>query len=199
MDRNSPDFYVEKTEDGVRDAEEFAKYTMELCKPRMHRAESLGTCTDSESEDSSTAGEEPVVSPHNGNNNNKVVASAAISREGPALVTPVITPRFVPSCTPEMLQVLLRLLPPPHYHCHSNVHSMHSFPAHSFSLPVPSSSIHHFPLPSRHWANYQISTSYPSNLTSLSHKARSHGSVSSTLVSSSSRNSSSSSSKSTTR
>lgn len=56
MDRNSPDYLREKTEDAMRDAEEFVKFASEEL-------------------------DDP-------------------------LITPVVTPRFVPSCTPELMTCL---------------------------------------------------------------------------------------------
>lgn len=56
MDRNSPEYLIETTENAKRDAEEFVKFASE------------------ELDDS--------------------------------LITPVVTPRFVPSCTAELLQYL---------------------------------------------------------------------------------------------
>lgn len=53
MDRNSPDYLRETTEDGMRDAEDFVKFASEEL-------------------------DDP-------------------------LITPVVTPRFVPSCTPELM------------------------------------------------------------------------------------------------
>lgn len=210
MDRNSPEFYVESTEQGIKDAAEFVRYTKRTSigppintgassvPPRLKRVmsetrivrdrrESLGSFTDLESPETSdpenedaamaaalaAAGESGTngkaggardsgvmgkgrrsmslchssyssssaasVSPSTGEgtpqvvagrgagNGNKSSCSAtsvpsprvqdrfdafgdAPSPKGtlppPPLVTPVITPRFVPSCTPEMLQAL---------------------------------------------------------------------------------------------
>lgn len=52
MDRNSPDYYVEKTEDSIKDTETFIQHTLE----RKNE-----------------------------------------------LIVPVVTPRFAPSCTPQLM------------------------------------------------------------------------------------------------
>mmetsp|Transcript_29515 Transcript_29515/g.94772 ORF Transcript_29515/g.94772 Transcript_29515/m.94772 type:complete len:518 (-) Transcript_29515:1761-3314(-) len=96
MDRNSPENYVETTEDGLRDAEEFVRWTLEAKTGKesgvlraLERARSASIssgATSSESSDESSGDEVGAGAVHDA-----------------SLVTPVITPRFVPTCTPEML------------------------------------------------------------------------------------------------
>ncbi len=187
MDRNSPDFYVEQTEQGIRDAAEFVRYTQRTSRnpkaitgassvtnkmkrvnseTRIVRRESIGGLTDVESPEtsdpeneanangtavqgkgrrsmslsasspsSSTGGSGsgggggggaavPSSSPAVAGANliprprgpsiaegseeglSERLASAADTKPPPQLVTPVVTPRFVPSCTREMLKAL---------------------------------------------------------------------------------------------
>ena len=80
MDRNSPEYYVEDTAQGLADAEAFVAWVK-----GAGGADASSDSLDLTSDESESDEE----------------AQARAS-----LVTPVVTPRFVPSCTPEMLRGL---------------------------------------------------------------------------------------------
>jgi guanine deaminase len=90
MDRNSPDFYVESTEQGCEDAELFARKLLEV-KGGARGAEFLKQV------DATDGG---------GSSNTKPVL---LNRADTPLVVPAITPRFVPTCTEAMMRELGRI------------------------------------------------------------------------------------------
>lgn len=86
MDRNSPDYLIETTPDAIRDAEAFAKFVM-AAESRSHGVQREGS-----------RGKETL----------DIKSANDISKKEKQcpLVTPVLTPRFVPSCTSELMKAL---------------------------------------------------------------------------------------------
>ncbi|CAM9904642.1 unnamed protein product [Discosporangium mesarthrocarpum] len=85
MDRNAPDYYIETTEDSIQDTEAFARYV-------------LGLGEGGDIQPRAAAG---PAGPAGGGGGVPFVPSSP-----PPLVTPVVTPRFVPTCTPELMEGL---------------------------------------------------------------------------------------------
>jgi guanine deaminase len=95
MDRNSPDYYIEKTEQGCTDAEEFARKVLKKTKTGSEFLASVDSATSEPAFDCNykfysnpTLLNKPDITP---------------------LVMPVVTPRFVPTCTSQMMSELGRI------------------------------------------------------------------------------------------
>eukprot|EP00968_Pinguiococcus_pyrenoidosus_P002100 scaffold109_cov252-Pinguiococcus_pyrenoidosus.AAC.85 len=94
MDRNSPEYYVEDTEEGLKAAEEFVQW----CQEGVQSDASVAATKAERDQSTSSYG-----SDHTSCESSEGDSDVFIDN---SLVTPVVTPRFVPSCTPEMLRGL---------------------------------------------------------------------------------------------
>jgi guanine deaminase len=84
MDRNSPDFYVEEsTETALIEAESFARYTLSLSEKGLQHVKEV-----------SSSGAEGAGAP------------PLLNRTDTPRVLPVITPRFVPTCSEDVMKGL---------------------------------------------------------------------------------------------
>ncbi len=93
MDRNSPDYYVESTEKGCKEAEDFCRAVLEKTP--------IGAAFVSESDNRPV----PELEGYDFFANPTLLNDPKRT----PLVVPVITPRFVPTCTIEMMQQLGRI------------------------------------------------------------------------------------------
>lgn len=98
MDRNSPDFYIEETSKGCDDAEAFARYVLGLTPVGKDFLAAV---------DQDAGGSEEAMRAGG------VETSAAfekrptlLNKADSPLVLPILTPRFVPTCTSEMMDRL---------------------------------------------------------------------------------------------
>lgn len=82
MDRNSPPFYIEQTDRGIQDAESFVVRTLQRTKQGQEFMQTL-----------------PILE-------NFSLNHSLLNRVDAPLVLPCVTPRFVPTCTPQMLAAL---------------------------------------------------------------------------------------------
>ena len=124
MDRNSPDYYIEPTLQGVREVEAFVDYVKQtgvkhadqdgaslaamgpahsdsqpLKLPQKRSAGALGAAEEEE-EDPKRRPQQARVSPE---------GQSGGAGSSDDLVTPSVIPRFVPSCTSEMMRELARI------------------------------------------------------------------------------------------
>lgn len=120
MDRNSPDFYVENTDGGCAEAEEFVRFVLngsEMGRKLVDIVDSTSKSMTEETMEQAAAAATPVAS-------SAVIAAVGSSTAGPVspswfesrptllnkasapLVLPIVTPRFVPTCTPAMMNKL---------------------------------------------------------------------------------------------
>lgn len=108
MDRNSPDYYIEETEQGIADVESFVRY--------VHETSPVGPTSTTSNSAAAAMGEAPASSSSESEPDTPPKKSAAAlppfppsagaSGVGADLVTPTIIPRFVPSCTSRMMSAL---------------------------------------------------------------------------------------------
>lgn len=128
MDRNSPDFYIEETSTGCTDAEKFVRYVLSQTEigteflNSVDQASSdnedmkkiaispnsvsilVGAC---ESSDDSDDSNNQQMSSHSRNSRkSKSLPASLLDSVNTPLVMPVVTPRFVPTCTSDMMQFL---------------------------------------------------------------------------------------------
>eukprot|EP00611_Tribonema_gayanum_P006843 TRINITY_DN16187_c0_g1_i1.p1 TRINITY_DN16187_c0_g1~~TRINITY_DN16187_c0_g1_i1.p1 ORF type:complete len:560 (-),score=154.09 TRINITY_DN16187_c0_g1_i1:594-2273(-) len=101
MDRNSPDYLIETTEDAMRDAELFAKFVLSTNTEAGAEAGGSGE---------GIASKMKQLQLKDGAEAGSVVGATGTQAPTDALptplVTPVLTPRFVPSCTAQLMQKL---------------------------------------------------------------------------------------------
>ena len=86
MDRNSPDTYIENTEEGLADEEEFIRYVLSLTQ----------------------TGQDFLAKIDKGVSLNENEQSL-VNKETTPLIMPVVTPRFVPTCSMKMMVGLAEL------------------------------------------------------------------------------------------
>lgn len=99
MDRNSPSYYIEETSVGCSDAEDFARHVLALTD--------VGSKFLAEVDKRSCMVEnESPLSVAAINLDTKKEYSSVLNRKDTPIVMPVITPRFVPTCTEEMMKFL---------------------------------------------------------------------------------------------
>lgn len=98
MDRNSPDFYIEETIKGCDDAEAFVRYVLAMTPTGKKFLDATDQDTGATVETMQAAG---------------VLTSAGfeerptlLNKVDSPLVLPILTPRFVPTCTAEMMNRL---------------------------------------------------------------------------------------------
>jgi len=98
MDRNSPDYYIETTKDGCTEAERFSREVLLKTKSGSNFLKSI---------DDANA-DVPSIKDYNFYKNPTLLNNPD-PINGTPLVMPVITPRFVPTCTSDMMSELGRL------------------------------------------------------------------------------------------
>jgi guanine deaminase len=89
MDRNSPENYIEKTSESLQQTEKF-------CKDILHL--SLSSSSSSSSTSSISSSSSSSISP-----------SSTLPSPSDCLVVPILTPRFVPTCTFDLLKGLAQI------------------------------------------------------------------------------------------
>ena len=99
MDRNAPSFYIEDTDGGCREAEEFARYVLSMTPVGKQFLESIDTKSNSLSSESPLS----VASLNLGE---VECEKTLLNTLDTPLVMPVVTPRFVPTCTEDMMKFL---------------------------------------------------------------------------------------------
>ena len=103
MDRNSPDFYIEETSTGCDDAENFVRHVLAQTDVGKKFLERVDTKIVSESPLSVATLEKYIIGCDDDGQNNDF---SLLNRPDTPLVMPVVTPRFVPTCTAEMMKFL---------------------------------------------------------------------------------------------
>jgi len=98
MDRNSPDFYVEETSKGCDDAEAFARHVLGMTPSGKDFMSGVDRDSEATVEGMQAAG----VATSAGFEKRPTLLNKADS----PLVLPILTPRFVPTCTAEMMHRL---------------------------------------------------------------------------------------------
>ena len=114
MDRNSPPYYVEATADGIRDAEAFVVRTLArsaagraLLQHVNGNAEEAESSSSAKRRKTDGADADPDAGTSGGDDEYTIAGTPGLLNTLSApLVLPCVTPRFVPTCSPEMLQAL---------------------------------------------------------------------------------------------
>lgn len=92
MDRNSPDFYIESTEDSINNTESFLRSVLSLTDIGKQFLENIDI-------ESTTS----IITPNDVNPSSFLLRPTLLNNINSPLVLPCITPRFIPTCTPESL------------------------------------------------------------------------------------------------
>lgn len=118
MDRNSPDFYIEETSTGCNDAEKFVRYVLSQTDIGKGFLRKIDDALKSDDGQGNTAlGKSPISvidaiklakssDTDSNDSNDNTDDFSLLNRPDTPLVMPVVTPRFVPTCTSEMMQFL---------------------------------------------------------------------------------------------
>ena len=102
MDRNSPEFYIEETSSGCLDAENFVRHVLSQTSVGEEFLREVDRMSSSKGDSADVGSSNTAVKAKRPNESMKTL----LDRQDSPLVMPVITPRFVPTCTPELMQFL---------------------------------------------------------------------------------------------
>ena len=100
MDRNSPEFYIEDTQAGVDDTEVYIRHILNQTETGIQFLESV------DREAAAGAVTEEGMNNNSSNSNWFVNRPTLLNKVTCPLLLPIVTPRFVPTCTSEMMNKL---------------------------------------------------------------------------------------------